>query len=766
MDNDEIDVLGEFNMEPSTSDTNLFGDPSSLFENSDLLNCDYTIHPQWLLDKPSANPDNWYEQASASSTIDSADIDAMGVISTENCITDESGWTEKEKNLLQRGLEIFGKSSINLAQFIGTKNDSEVKYYLKNFAENLDHYKHNLLNSDQIPVSFEEEIAGVDTSFPTITDSPANKKQGTKSFGSDTSRNSKKGKNEVIKSKSVAKIKLKTQQHNKTKSQGKGKIHHKIESKKKSEDIILLPAKEICTGTGRSVSICEGEEIVTIKQAEDDDSLDVDVEDLDDCMREHKTLEVNIEKNTTKANQDDSLIVENDTVLNNNLVQKPLDDNVKEEIAKQLETLDVPHSEVILDSNTITDLEKYFHPEYFTGKGVKSPERYLKIRNYIVSAWNASKPEYTAKTKLRAGLKNCGDVHCISRVHYFLEQIGAINFGCAKTKYNRPLSQNLTFYTPRQHKKTDKFVGREPTELGPRQRFKKKFINDGEGGCTIAHGEKGEIIDTTIVNEEPPRPRFYKKPIQLIHCKPFTDNPQQYCLKISMSTLLLMDFHSHSYLNEIMGLIGGYWEQDRQTLKICCYEPCKNVASSSTECEMCPISQAAAADIIHSKNFDVLGWFHSHPNFAPQPSQQDLETQHVLQEWIGSGRPCIGMIMTPFNRDGALISSPFTCWMVEKNSENKLQPYRFTVEVVTNDLNLPNLVNSIKTIICTEDKTSKHKKIIQSQPYFMDTSISHLDKFLSSVKMRLAKTGALPRSECDQIVQSIRKLLQEPSVPF
>lgn len=57
-------------------------------------------------------------------------------ITTENAISDESGWTKKEKNLLERGIEIFGKSHIRLAQFIGTKSANEVKYYLKNFYVN------------------------------------------------------------------------------------------------------------------------------------------------------------------------------------------------------------------------------------------------------------------------------------------------------------------------------------------------------------------------------------------------------------------------------------------------------------------------------------------------------------------------------------------------------------------------------------------------------------------------------------------------------
>lgn len=43
-----------------------------------------------------------------------------------------------------------------------------------------------------------------------------------------------------------------------------------------------------------------------------------------------------------------------------------------------------------------------------------------------------SKPKYLNKTSVRPGLKNCGDVNCIGRIHTYLELIGAINFSCGK----------------------------------------------------------------------------------------------------------------------------------------------------------------------------------------------------------------------------------------------------------------------------------------------------------------------------------------------
>ena len=43
-----------------------------------------------------------------------------------------------------------------------------------------------------------------------------------------------------------------------------------------------------------------------------------------------------------------------------------------------------------------------------------------------------TEPEYLFKTAARSSLKNCGDVNKVGRIHSYLEQIGAINFGCCE----------------------------------------------------------------------------------------------------------------------------------------------------------------------------------------------------------------------------------------------------------------------------------------------------------------------------------------------
>ncbi|MGH0122562.1 UNVERIFIED_CONTAM: hypothetical protein FKN15_038112, partial [Acipenser sinensis] len=109
-------------------------------------------------------------------------------------------------------------------------------------------------------------------------------------------------------------------------------------------------------------------------------------------------------------------------------------ENPEEEEEEEEEMIKPPEEEVEMDRSTIIEEEKQAISEFFEGRSLKTPERYLKIRNYILDQWEKCKPKYLNKTSVRPGLKNCGDVNCIGRIHTYLELIGAINFGCGKRR--------------------------------------------------------------------------------------------------------------------------------------------------------------------------------------------------------------------------------------------------------------------------------------------------------------------------------------------
>lgn len=106
---------------------------------------------------------------------------------------------------------------------------------------------------------------------------------------------------------------------------------------------------------------------------------------------------------------------------------------------QQIFSFPIPTEEKELDPDWVSEEEKRVHFEYFDGRGVKTPERYLKIRNYLLNFWKQIKPKYMRKTVGRAGLKNCGDVNSIGKIHEYLEKIGAINFGCPESNYSSTL---------------------------------------------------------------------------------------------------------------------------------------------------------------------------------------------------------------------------------------------------------------------------------------------------------------------------------------
>lgn len=266
-------------------------------------------------------------------------------------------------------------------------------------------------------------------------------------------------------------------------------------------------------------------------------------------------------------------------------------------IADSVESLEIPTTEIRLNLSEVTELEKYFHSEFFEGRPTKTPERYLKIRAFIINSWHESKPHYVSKTAVRSGLKHCGDVNCISRIHCLLEQIGAINFGHngQHFTYIRPLIK-LTeiFAQPRQNarKLTDNLAHEK------RQRIKSFNADQTEvdANFTVSHDDGRLVFHNNVPTksdvEHLRRTRVTVKPeFYLIQCSRFgKDRFAPFKVSITLSTLLCMQLHSLSAKHEVMGFLGGHQSKSvgRNKLSLTRYKPCQTSEQSGTMCEMCP----------------------------------------------------------------------------------------------------------------------------------------------------------------------------------
>lgn len=80
--------------------------------NSELLNCDYSINANWLIDNGvSVSGDIWYSSSnndySSEVSPSNTSLGFDEVICTENKPLEEPPWTEEEKNSLEKGLVQF-----------------------------------------------------------------------------------------------------------------------------------------------------------------------------------------------------------------------------------------------------------------------------------------------------------------------------------------------------------------------------------------------------------------------------------------------------------------------------------------------------------------------------------------------------------------------------------------------------------------------------------------------------------------------------------
>lgn len=113
-----------------------------------------------------------------------------------------------------------------------------------------------------------------------------------------------------------------------------------------------------------------------------------------------------------------------------------------------------------------------------------------------------------------------------------------------------------------------------------------------------------------------------------------------------------MDFHSYLAHTEIIGLLGGKFDVKERCLEVQCTFPCKSTSTGiqvnyapelgliiefhltailRNQCEMDPESEMRAREVFAEKGMTVVGWYHSHPTFEPNPSVRDIENQSSYQ---------------------------------------------------------------------------------------------------------------------------------------
>ncbi|KAM6262164.1 deubiquitinase MYSM1 isoform 3-T3 [Porphyrio hochstetteri] len=427
---------------------------------------------------------------------------------------------------------------------------------------------------------------------------------------------------------------------------------------------------------------------------------------------------------------------------------------VDEDHQEEAEELKPPDQEVEVDRSIILEEEKQAIPEFFEGRQAKTPERYLKIRNYILDQWERCKPKYLNKTSVRPGLKNCGDVNCIGRIHTYLELVGAINFGCEQAVYNRPQPADKT----RSKEGKDTVEAYQLAQRLQSMRTRRRRVRDPWGNWCDAKDLEGQTFEHLSAEElarrreeEKLKPAKTSKssrqikssfdPFQLIPCCLFTEEKQEpFQVKVSSEALLIMDLHSHVSMAEVIGLLGGRYSEADKIVEVCAAEPC-NSLSTGLQCEMDPVSQTQASETLAARGYSVIGWYHSHPAFDPNPSIRDIDTQAKYQSYFSRGGAMfIGMIISPYNRNNPLPYSQITCLVIsdEISSDGSYRlPYKFEIQQMLEEPQWELVFEKTRWII--EKYRFCHSSVPMDKIFHRDSDLTCLQKLLECMRKTLSK---------------------------
>lgn len=122
-------------------------------------------------------------------------------------------------------------------------------------------------------------------------------------------------------------------------------------------------------------------------------------------------------------------------------------------------------------------------------------------------------------------------------------------------------------------------------------------------------------------------------------CKFNANNVQPFAVKICPDVAFVADLHAHLSESEIIGLLGGRYVPSERCLYIQAAFPCKSTSREDagfTDVEMDPVNQITVGSAIVNQGMTVVGWYHSHPKFNPDPSITDIENQSNYQQLFQS----------------------------------------------------------------------------------------------------------------------------------
>ncbi|KAG9292964.1 hypothetical protein G9A89_016326 [Geosiphon pyriformis] len=237
-------------------------------------------------------------------------------------------------------------------------------------------------------------------------------------------------------------------------------------------------------------------------------------------------------------------------------------------------------------------------------------------------------------------------------------------------------------------------------------------------------------------------------PFAMVKCEPFYGIPnsntygcQPFSINVESNVLLAMDFHAHLMQTEIIGFLAGHWNAEEKKLIIKATFPCRSLETGQdhTNVEMDPTSEWEVRQAIHDRDMRVVGWYHSHPTFAPDPSIIDLQNQKNYQQLFRDDtkneEPFVGAIIGPYDRQLPGSLSVINWYYVNTSFEERGQPKQLTYDLINNDEFSKEEADELLKLV-EEYRTSEQR--VNFQEYWrQDCEETKLDKLIKSLGKRM-----------------------------
>lgn len=342
-----------------------------------------------------------------------------------------------------------------------------------------------------------------------------------------------------------------------------------------------------------------------------------------------------------------------------------------------IQDVEIPPSRVLeLQEDQVLDLEMQANSEFFEGNNVKTPERYVRIRNHILRTWLMNKQRYVTKTSVRRGLRDCGDVNAIGRVHQFLELVGAINFGleappsCRKQGQPEPLSvlmmnksalqQHLQQMSPSPSKPRTNLLSVSMSSIPPPTYASVAAgTHLGYPPTYMGQPQHSLSVSSSAAFSKPSSIRCQFDPSFEVVKNPAIVLP---FLEVSSNAILVMDLHAHLHRRDGFGLIAGVWnaEQNKVTLRhaIPYTGPQSSPASSMqavsawerTVTQWLDSSSVAKQAASEGTPLEILGYYTTHKLMGALSVTQFTHYRNQYCKGPARNRPFIGLFAVPFER--------------------------------------------------------------------------------------------------------------------